>query len=530
MSVKSLDWHPSKQVSVVKSCYVGSRYYFYTGACVLISARAVPFQGTAGISARLFTNETPDTPANDVQVGVIETPGKRTLDEPPILYPYGIYAEIDGVLVTDYCDIEVVYILWEDYAEMYPDDAAEAKRRWEGSAGRQGSDFLDGFDTGLADAGAWANDGSPASPSSGGGVTDHGGLTGLADDEHPQYVLAGGTRAFTGDIDVGANNITNVGTVDGRTLSTDGAKLDGIPSNAAALLVDVTQVEAEAGTETAWRSWSPLRVSQAIAALGGGGGGGGTDISVLSVKKSTAGTINKGDVVYAAGYSTGVTVELADGNLASAQPPIGVANASITNSTAGDIALAGVVTGIDTSAFTAGDYVYLSETAGALVGTRPAQDWVWRIGTVLYADATNGILAVQIQKVQGIHYFTYGLDSISATNNNGSGIVQMAGSIASIKFSPYKTTVSDASNYWEFDPWNESNGNAKFLAAPYNTNTDGDITKFTPTDLGALTATAADLVVAVGDWINFRHNETGSATSMFAENTNCYQVGIIPAD
>jgi hypothetical protein len=33
-----------------------------------------------------------------------------------------------------------------------------------------------------------------------GGVTDHGALTGLADDDHPQYSLVSGARAFTGEV------------------------------------------------------------------------------------------------------------------------------------------------------------------------------------------------------------------------------------------------------------------------------------------------------------------------------------------
>lgn len=36
----------------------------------------------------------------------------------------------------------------------------------------------------------------------GGGVTDHGALTGLADDDHTQYVLVDGTRAMTGDLTI----------------------------------------------------------------------------------------------------------------------------------------------------------------------------------------------------------------------------------------------------------------------------------------------------------------------------------------
>lgn len=41
----------------------------------------------------------------------------------------------------------------------------------------------------------------------GSGVTDHGALTGLSDDDHTQYALVDGTRAFTGSISIGNNAI-----------------------------------------------------------------------------------------------------------------------------------------------------------------------------------------------------------------------------------------------------------------------------------------------------------------------------------
>lgn len=41
----------------------------------------------------------------------------------------------------------------------------------------------------------------------GGGVTDHGALTGLADDDHTQYARVDGTRAFTGDVNVSGTGI-----------------------------------------------------------------------------------------------------------------------------------------------------------------------------------------------------------------------------------------------------------------------------------------------------------------------------------
>lgn len=39
---------------------------------------------------------------------------------------------------------------------------------------------------------------------------DHGNLTGLGDDDHTQYILADGTRAFSGDQSMGGNKITNL--------------------------------------------------------------------------------------------------------------------------------------------------------------------------------------------------------------------------------------------------------------------------------------------------------------------------------
>lgn len=60
----------------------------------------------------------------------------------------------------------------------------------------------------------------------GSGVTDHGALTGLLDDDHPQYLLASGSRPMGGNLNMGGYNITNPGTVDGRDVGIDGAALD----------------------------------------------------------------------------------------------------------------------------------------------------------------------------------------------------------------------------------------------------------------------------------------------------------------
>jgi len=50
-------------------------------------------------------------------------------------------------------------------------------------------------------------------------ITDHGNLLGLGDDDHTQYLLENGTRALSGDLDLGSNDVTNVGLVDGVDVS-----------------------------------------------------------------------------------------------------------------------------------------------------------------------------------------------------------------------------------------------------------------------------------------------------------------------
>jgi len=50
-------------------------------------------------------------------------------------------------------------------------------------------------------------------------ISDHGNLNGLADDDHTQYYLIDGTRALTGDLDVGSNNIINIIDADTESLT-----------------------------------------------------------------------------------------------------------------------------------------------------------------------------------------------------------------------------------------------------------------------------------------------------------------------
>ena len=202
--------------------------------------------------------------------------------------------------------------------------------------------------------------------------------------------------------------ITTNSTFDGRDVATDGTKLDGIEASATTDQTDAeietaynnqvavaTQAEAEAGTLTDVKRFTPQRIKQAIDALSGGGGGSGNAVT-MSVQKDSSGTINKGQVVMLADYDVGAdltTVELADNSADSTMPGIGIATSSIAQATTGTIVIFGKATGLNTSSLSLGD-VYVS-TSGNLTNTKPTgTSIVQRIGKVTRVSSTVGEIIV----------------------------------------------------------------------------------------------------------------------------------------
>jgi hypothetical protein len=82
-------------------------------------------------------------------------------------------------------------------------------------------------------------------------TTDHGLLSGLGDDDHTQYLLTNGSRAMSGGLDMGANAISNVGTVDGVDVSAHASRhnpggADALATATAATVTDSTNAEGSA--------------------------------------------------------------------------------------------------------------------------------------------------------------------------------------------------------------------------------------------------------------------------------------------
>jgi len=126
------------------------------------------------------------------------------------------------------------------------------------------------------------------------------------------------------------------------------------------------------------------------------------------VAKNTSGvTINKGQAVYITGATGNVpNVAKAKADSLTTLPAVGVMFETTTNNSFGRVMYAGNVENFDTSAFTAGDKLWVSTvTAGALTNTRPtpsSTSFPQHIASVLTSGVGNGNVYVNARDVEGV--------------------------------------------------------------------------------------------------------------------------------
>jgi hypothetical protein len=124
-------------------------------------------------------------------------------------------------------------------------------------------------------------------------------------------------------------------------------------------------------------------------------------VLVEQVRNATGATLTKGTAVYISG-ATGqiptVSKALATGDSTSAQT-LGVITADISNNSNGYVTIIGLVSNLDTSAYTDGAQLYLSAaTAGTLTATKPyAPNHLVYMAVVAHAHPTQGKLLVKVQ-------------------------------------------------------------------------------------------------------------------------------------
>jgi hypothetical protein len=124
-------------------------------------------------------------------------------------------------------------------------------------------------------------------------------------------------------------------------------------------------------------------------------------VLVEQVRNSTGATLTKGTAVYISG-ATGqlptVSKALATGDATSAQT-LGLITSDLANNSNGYVTIIGLVTNMDTSAFTDGAQLYLSPTtAGTLTTTKPyAPEHLVYVAVVAHTHPTQGKLIVKVQ-------------------------------------------------------------------------------------------------------------------------------------
>ncbi len=118
------------------------------------------------------------------------------------------------------------------------------------------------------------------------------------------------------------------------------------------------------------------------------------------VHNAEAFTINKGEAVYlfeASGNKASVKLADNTGDATSAKT-FGLAAEDITSGQNGFITVQGVLDGLNTGAYTAGDTLYLGATAGSLTNVKPyAPNHLVYIGVVEKANNGNGQIYVRVQ-------------------------------------------------------------------------------------------------------------------------------------
>ena len=235
------------------------------------------------------------------------------------------------------------------------------------------------------------------------GDQDHGDLTGLGDDDHSIYHndTRGDARYYQktewtnkaqldlvtdGDHDVRTDNPHSVTAVQaGAAASTHASQHQHSGSDEVATATPAANAIPKADGSGKLDSWVT-------------GGGSDAEDLIVTCLKGSVGTINPGQAVRVTGYNIGQDVpevELADSSAAATMPAFGIARTTVTNAATGTIVVSGRLTGQDTSSWSVGDELYVSETAGALTATKPTGTaLVQKIAQVTRSNPSVGVLQI----------------------------------------------------------------------------------------------------------------------------------------
>jgi hypothetical protein len=170
---------------------------------------------------------------------------------------------------------------------------------------------------------------------------------------------------------------------------------------------------------------------------------------IREIRNNTGATLTKGTIVYisgATGNKPTVTKAIATGDSTSAQT-FGFVQESIANNGVGYVVVIGDLIGLDTSAFTEGDQLYLSSTvAGAFTSVKQyAPNHLVYVGIVTRAHPTLGQIEVNIQN----GYELDELHNVAAQSPSNGDILQYVTSTGLwTKIAGTTTNISEGTNLY----------------------------------------------------------------------------------
>lgn len=162
--------------------------------------------------------------------------------------------------------------------------------------------------------------------------------------------------------------------------------------------------------------------------------------------------INNGDLVYVSG-ATGAIPEMSLAKAdaaATSTGTIAMATEDVTQNQLGYFTAFGLVRGIDTSAFSVGDDLYLSAaTAGAFTNVKPAQpNYAIKIGIVIRDHATEGVVLVNINQRTNNFSNIRGLTANSVLFANSNGFIDENAGVYTYDGTDERIKADNARRYW----------------------------------------------------------------------------------
>ena len=204
---------------------------------------------------------------------------------------------------------------------------------------------------------------------------DHGSITGLSDDDHTQYLPVDGTRGMTGNLDMQDNQVSGVYGIQfnlnpSALVHSEGTINWNDEDKTLELHTEVTGTKLQIGQEM-----------------------------FLRATNQTGSTLTNGTVVYIDGaQGNRPTLAKADANTThESSKTIGVLTAEVLDTNTGYVTTFGLVRDLNTSAFSEGDVLYLSNTEGEFTNISPSSpNHSVSIGNVIRVNSTEGIIFLNV--------------------------------------------------------------------------------------------------------------------------------------